>query len=264
MADRRPLVLLSGVPAELPSGDALITSGVNEGFTTTATAAGTTTLALGATYTQVFTGSAAQTVKLPTTSILQGQQYLIINLSTGAVTVQSSGANTIAILALGTSAIFTALVATPTTAANWNALYAGSIIASGKSLSVSNILTFTGTDGSSVAFGAGGTVVYSGGPTQTALTLNTGWSNFGGAYQTAIYSKDEKGLVKLGGLVTGSSANYLIATLPAGYRPSAKRAFPVVNGTGAAWGSVDSAGLVTLESGNNATYVSLDGISFYV
>lgn len=42
--------------------------------------------------------------------------------------------------------------------------YAGVlVIGSGKTLTVSNTLTFTGTDGSSVAFGAGGTVLYNGG-----------------------------------------------------------------------------------------------------
>lgn len=131
-----------------------------EGFTTTATAAGTTTMDITFKYTNVWTGSSTQTVKLPTTSVLQGQQYLIINQSSGAVTVQSSGANTITILAAGTSALFTAVVATPTTAANWSSLYYGDNVASGKSLTVSNTLTLTGTDGSSVAFGAGGTVLY--------------------------------------------------------------------------------------------------------
>lgn len=123
-----------------------------EGFTTTATAAGTTTLTIAATYTQVFTGTTTQTVKLPTTSVLQGQQYLIINQSTGAVTVQSSGANTIVILAAGTSAFFTAVVATPTTAANWSAQYAGANVASGKVATINNSLTLAGTDGTTMTF----------------------------------------------------------------------------------------------------------------
>lgn len=123
-----------------------------EGFTTTATAAGTTTLTITNTYTQVFTGTTTQTVLLPTTSVAAGGQYAIINLSTGAVTVQSSGANTITILAAGTSALFTALVATPTTAANWNSQYLGSSIASGKLLTVSNTLTLAGTDATIMTF----------------------------------------------------------------------------------------------------------------
>ena len=51
-------------------------------------------------------------------------------------------------------------------------------IADGKTLTASNTLTFTGTDASSVAFGAGGTVLYSGGalgtPSSATLTNATG------------------------------------------------------------------------------------------
>lgn len=122
------------------------------GFTTTATAAGTTTLTVASTPTQVFTGTTTQVVVLPTTSIPAGAQYEVINNSTGAVTVQSSGANTIVILAAGTSGLFTAVVVTPTTAANWDAQYLGLITASGKSLTVSNSLTLAGTDATTMTF----------------------------------------------------------------------------------------------------------------
>ena len=51
-------------------------------------------------------------------------------------------------------------------------------IADGKTLTASNTLTFTGTDASSVAFGTGGTVIYSGGalgtPSSGTLTSCTG------------------------------------------------------------------------------------------
>lgn len=49
-------------------------------------------------------------------------------------------------------------------------------VASGKTLTASNTLTLTGTDGSSVAFGAGGTVIYSGGAagTPSSITLTNG------------------------------------------------------------------------------------------
>lgn len=92
---------------------------VVNGFATTATATGTTTLTIASAIDQFFTGTAIQTVKLPTTSVVVGQQYTITNTSTGLVTVQSSGANTIVTLGLNQTATFTALVATPTTAANW-------------------------------------------------------------------------------------------------------------------------------------------------
>lgn len=135
-----------------------------QGFTTTATAAGTTTLTVASTAIQVFTGTSTQTVKLPTTSVPAGAQYRIVNNSTGLVTVQSSGANTIVILAGGTSGVFTSVVATPTTAANWTARYDGSSVASGKKLTVSNSLTLAGTDGNTFTVpSGGGTGLVSGG-----------------------------------------------------------------------------------------------------
>jgi hypothetical protein len=121
-------------------------------FTTTATAAGTTTLTVASTQIQVFTGTSTQTVRLPTTSVIAGTQYRIINNSTGAVTVQSSGANTITVLAGGTSGLFTALQAAPTTAAHWDPQYWGSFIASGKALNISNSLTLAGTDSTTMTF----------------------------------------------------------------------------------------------------------------
>lgn len=96
-------------------------SGFIPGFTTVATAAGTTTLTIASKETNVFTGTTTQIVKLPTTSVAQGQQYTIINLSTGAVTVEASGGTTLATLSAGQQAVCTALIATPTTNANWTA-----------------------------------------------------------------------------------------------------------------------------------------------
>jgi len=97
------------------------------GYATTATAAGTTTLSITDKIVQFFTGTTTQTVKLPTTSVVAGQRYVISNTSTGLVSVQSSGANAIVALGLNQTAIFTALVSTPTTAANW--VYAKSNLA---------------------------------------------------------------------------------------------------------------------------------------
>lgn len=133
------------------SGNSVFINSI-EGYTSTATAAGTTTLTSASTYTQIFTGSTTQTVVLPTTSIIAGQQYYIVNRSTGLVTVQSSGLNTILILATGTAAIFTANIATPTTAANWDAFYIGVNAASGKVATINNNLTFAGTDATTMTF----------------------------------------------------------------------------------------------------------------
>jgi hypothetical protein len=77
-------------------------SGVNliDGYTSTATAAGTTTLTVASNYQQYFTGATTQTVVLPVaTTLVNGMQYHIVNLSSGVVTVQTSGANTVQAMA---------------------------------------------------------------------------------------------------------------------------------------------------------------------
>lgn len=94
------------------------------GFATTATAAGTTTLTVNSVELQVFTGSTTQTVALPTTSVVAGTRFMIVNNSTGVVTVQSSGANTIATVSPGNRVTVISVVATPTTAAHWSAVTA--------------------------------------------------------------------------------------------------------------------------------------------
>jgi hypothetical protein len=122
-------------------------------YTTTATAAGTTTLTVGSTYQQFFTGTTTQIVQLPVTSTLTlGHTYYIENNSTGAVTVNSSGANAIVVLAGGTNAEFTCILTSGTTAASWAYKYSGYAIASGKKFSANNTLTVTGTDGTTMTF----------------------------------------------------------------------------------------------------------------
>lgn len=124
-----------------------------EGYATTATAAGTTTLTVASAYFQFFTGATTQTVVLPVASTLVlGQEWLIVNKSTGAVTVNSSGANAVIVLAAGTAARIECVLTSGTSAASWNVVYAGEIIATGKSLTISNSLTLAGTDGTTMTF----------------------------------------------------------------------------------------------------------------
>jgi len=97
------------------------------GYTTTATAAGTTTLTSASNNQQFFTGSTTQTVVLPVTSTLAlGLSYLIVNNSTGVVTVQSSGANTITLIPANTTVKCTCILITGTTAASWSFAFEGS------------------------------------------------------------------------------------------------------------------------------------------
>lgn len=91
------------------------------GYTTTATAAGTTTLTVDSTQYQFFTGTTTQTVTLPVTSTLVlGQTFYIHNNSTGTVTVNSSGGNLVASVPAGVECKCTVILTSGTTAASWD------------------------------------------------------------------------------------------------------------------------------------------------
>ena len=120
------------------------------GWTTTATASGTTTLTSASSHQQEFTGTLAQTVVLPVTSTLAlGWSYEIINNSTGSLTIQSSGANTIGTITGGTTASLVCTLTSGTTAASWD-------------FDVDGFATQTGT----------GAVVLATSPSLTTPTLN--------------------------------------------------------------------------------------------
>ncbi len=115
---------VTGTVALLDANNNLSANAFITGFATTVTAAGTTTLTVASRQTQEFTGATTQTVVMPVTSTLvAGMSYTIINNSSGALTVNSSGANLILTMAANTSAIFTCVLNSGTTAASWNASY---------------------------------------------------------------------------------------------------------------------------------------------
>jgi hypothetical protein len=94
---------------------------IKMGYTTTATAAGTTTLTASSNYRQFFTGSTTQTVVLPVTSTLvTGIAYEIENNSTGLLTVNSSGGNLVGTVPAGVCAHAVCIGTTLTTAADWD------------------------------------------------------------------------------------------------------------------------------------------------
>ena len=94
---------------------------IKMGYSTTATAAGTTTLTVASNYRQFFTGSTTQTVVLPVTSTLvTGIAYEIENNSTGTLTVNSSGGNLVGTIPSGVCAHAVCIGTTLTTAADWD------------------------------------------------------------------------------------------------------------------------------------------------
>lgn len=97
------------------------------GYTTTATAAGTTTLTVASTQQQYFTGTTTQTVVMPVAStMVLGQYFDIINLSTGTITVNSSGGNAFGqSIAGGTAVRVECILTSGTGTASWQLHFIG-------------------------------------------------------------------------------------------------------------------------------------------
>jgi hypothetical protein len=160
-----------------------------EGYATTATAAGTTTLTVGSAYLQYFTGSTTQTVVMPVASTLVlGQSWAIINNSTGAVTVNSSGGNAIVVIAAGGEARITCILTSGTTAASWDYIYLGTLTASGKLLTINNSLTLAGTDGTTMTFPSTSSTVLTAGNTATTTVGYTVTPYSGGTISSGTYT----------------------------------------------------------------------------
>lgn len=131
-----------------------------EGFATTVTAGGTTTLTAASAKVQEFTGSANQTLVLPTTGIVAGQQFIAINNSTGSINTLASNSSVVHALGPSVECLFTALVNTPTLPEHWEDSFYGTTFAAGKVLTVNSTITLAGTDGTTMTFpGASDTVV---------------------------------------------------------------------------------------------------------
>jgi len=140
-----------------PTADSLDRKQDMASGTSTATATATTTLAVGSTQIQFWTGSTTQTVVMPATSTLrQYQQFTHYNLSSGVVTVQSSGANPIQAMAANTKLTLTCILTSGTTAASW---YADYTILSNESLALPLSLANGGTNAALTASNGG--VLYS-------------------------------------------------------------------------------------------------------
>jgi hypothetical protein len=122
------------------------------GYATTATAGATTTLTAASAHTQYFTGTLTQTIVLPvTTTLVLGEAFIIHNNSTGALTVQSSGLNTVVTIPAGNTWLITCILTSGTTAASWDADFTGTTSTTGSGatvLAISPTLTGTVTLGS--------------------------------------------------------------------------------------------------------------------
>ena len=102
-------------------------------YTTTATAAGTTVLSATSNQSQYFTGATTQTITLPDVTTLPalGFQFRIVNLSSGSLTVNSSGGNLVATVTANQQITLTCILLTGTTAASWDVKFSGATAITG-------------------------------------------------------------------------------------------------------------------------------------
>ena len=97
---------VSGVVAKDTNGN-ISYNNSSPGYTAVTTTGGTTTLTAASTYVQNLKGTLTQTVKLPDeTTIPAGTAFIIDNDSTGNITVQDSGGNTLAVGVTGSAGYF--------------------------------------------------------------------------------------------------------------------------------------------------------------
>lgn len=93
---------------------------ITPGWTSTATAAGTTTFTVASTYYQRFTGSTTQTVVLPSaTTVALGQGFIIDNDSSGNLTLQDGSAGALGAVVPGMAA-YAFCENNSTTAGSWS------------------------------------------------------------------------------------------------------------------------------------------------
>jgi hypothetical protein len=99
---------------------------VRLGYTSTVTSSTPVVLTKDSNYSQIFTGSTAQTITLPNvTTLVLGQAYYIMNNSSAILTVQSSGSNTVATVIPGTTVYVICIAVTGTGAGSWDYDYTG-------------------------------------------------------------------------------------------------------------------------------------------
>jgi len=169
-----------------------VINNIKMGYTTTATAGGSTSLTVSSNYRQFFTGTLAQTIVLPVTSTLvTGMAYEIENNSTGTLTVNSSGGNLVGTIPAGVCAHAVCIGTTLTTAADWDWDYISTTTITGTganvlgtsptittatlaSANITTALTLTGasgTNGQALTSGGSGNA-----PTWTTIAATPGGS----------------------------------------------------------------------------------------
>lgn len=244
-----PAYTSSPTASTLMYRDANINTNINNlflGYTTTVTSAGTTTLTVSSTNQQYFTGVTTQIVQLPVASTLAlGQQFLLVNNSTGIITINSSGSNAVGTLGSGMSTIVTCILTSGTTAASWNIsnnVYFSTATFSGAGTSVSPYVLITDASPTSSSTNP----VQSGG-VFTALALKAAF----GSTQTWAALQTFGTNISIGGVTaTGASGTgkVLFDQKPTITSPILKTSLTAINATATATAAQLAGGTLTSTS----------------
>jgi hypothetical protein len=113
-------------------------------------------------------------------------------------------------------------------------------------------------------------IANNGAVTWTTPTVTNGSTNYGSGFTTLQYGKTSDGVVMVKGLIQGGTVanGTKIFNLPSGYRPASRMLLPAVTYSVTPPGAharidVDPNGDVFIMDGGNATWISLDAVSFY-
>ncbi len=203
-----------------------------EGFATTATAAGTTTLTVASKQIQEFTGATTQTVVMPVTSTLVAGMYFdIINNSSGALTINSSGGNLILTMAANTMATVVCVANSGTTAASWNASYvfdngagvlsitgtANQVIASASTGAIILSLPQSIDTAAAVQFGSLSLGAYAVLPITAWVAYTPTFTGFGTVSAVSIWSRRNGNNLEIRGTFTSGTATGVEAQITLGY-----------------------------------------------
>ena len=159
-----------------------------QGYSTTATAAGSTTLTVNSNYLQFFTGTTTQTVVLPAPQTMTlGMQYLIVNNSTGTVQVNASNTAATATVIAGLAVLITSIDLTAGNgAAGWSVETVGfsGVTGTGNAVLATSPTLVTPTLGVAAATSINGLTVSS--TTGTLTLVNGSTLATAGAFSTTL------------------------------------------------------------------------------
>jgi hypothetical protein len=113
---------------------------IRQGYSTTVTAAGTTSLTVNSNYLQFFTGTTTQILTLPAPQTMTlGMGFFVVNNSTGNIEVRASNAAAVATILAGTAMLFVSIDLTAGNgAAGWSAEIVGFSTVTGTGAAVLN------------------------------------------------------------------------------------------------------------------------------